>query len=459
MRTQEERAPAAMTPEREASWWRSVPVLSWAFYDLGNTIFSMNIVSFFFSIWVVNVMGGSDAQYGYTAALSYALIFVLSPFLGALTDQASRRMPFLIISTAICVAFTALLGAGSLGMSLAFFVVANLAYQSGLQFYDALLPEVSTDATRGRVGGLGIGLGYVGAFIGLFTARWLLGDVDALPTAAEQSARFRLVFQVTAALFVVFALPCFIFVRERVRNRRFSLAAVPAAGRQVVQTFRQIRRFPGLARFLVGRVFYTDAVNTVIAFMGIYVTNEVGFSTAESILIMLTAIAFAVPGGFVWGAIVDRIGSKRSLNLVLRLWIATFTWTAMVGLFQLGRLAFWPVPVLAGIALGGTWAADRPLMLRLTPPARIGEFYGLYNMVGRFSAVTGPLTWAFVAERVTVFGLEFGLGLGRPAAVATLMLEVVVAYLILRPVSDERRNWSAEELGVEPPTPSPHDRG
>jgi MFS transporter, UMF1 family len=426
------------------------PVLSWSLYDLGNTIFSMNIVSFFFSLWVVNVMGGTDSQYGYTAALSYAIIFVLSPFLGALTDQAPRRMPFLVVSTLVCVSFTFLLGTGGLAMSLAFFVVANIAYQSGLQFYDALLPEVSTEANRGRVGGLGIGLGYLGSFIGLFTARWLLTGVDQLPVT-DQSARYRLVFQVTAVLFLAFALPCFFFVRERIRARRFTLAAVPAAGRQVAQTLRSIGRFPGLGRFLIGRVFYTDAVNTVIAFMGIYVTNEVGFTTGQAILIMMVATAFAVPGGFIWGSVADRIGPKRTLDLVLYVWMVTFAWATAVGLFQLGQLAFWPVPVLAGLALGGTWAADRPLMLRLTPPARIGEFYGLYNMVGRFSAVTGPFTWAFVAETITIRGFSFGLGLGRPAAVAALTLEIVIAWWILRGVSDAPRRWAEEDLDPVPP--------
>jgi MFS transporter, UMF1 family len=417
--------------KRAGAGLRSLPVVSWALYDLANTIFSMNIVSFFFGIWVVTVMGASDSLFAYTAAASYAVIFALSPFLGALSDQAPRRLPFLVVSTALCVLFTLLLGRGGLGMSLFFFALANIAYQSGLQFYDALLPEVSTPETRGRVGGLGIGLGYLGSFFGLFAGRWLLGDVEALPPA-EQSERFRLVFQMTAILFLAFALPCFLFVRERLRERRFSLQAVPAAMRQVIQTFRDIGSFPGLGRFMIGRVFYTDAVNTVIIFMGIYVRTEVGFTTAQATLIMLTATAFAVPGGFIWGSIVDRIGATRTLRIVLVLWIIAFLWAAAVGLFGLGQLAFWPVPVLAGLCLGGTWAADRPLMLQLTPADRIGEFYGLYNMVGRFSAISGPVTWALIAETVTVLGVPIGLGLGRPAAVAALALQVVLSIWILR---------------------------
>jgi MFS transporter, UMF1 family len=436
-----------MTPTRPPGDGRSdrivtVPAVSWALYDLANTMFSMNIVSFYFSVFIVGVLGAADSAYGYAAALSYAIIFTLSPFLGALTDQAPRRMPFLIVSTAICVGFTLLLGAtADLRLLLVFFVVANIAYQSGLQFYDALLPEVSTEANRGRVGGLGIGLGYTGSFIGLLTARWILGDVDAAPVD-EQIARYGHVFTATAILFLLFAIPCFVFVRERVRaGRRFGVGSFGAAGRQVLQTAKSVRRFPGLARFLIGRVFYTDAVNTVITFMGIYVTQEVGFTTAQAILVMLVATGFAVPGGYIWGHVVDRIGPKRTLDYVLGLWVVVFSWAALIGFLNLPAASFWPVPVMAGLALGGTWASDRPYMLRLTPPDRIGEFYGLYNMVGRFSAVTGPFTWAFIAERIEVAGIGFGLGLGRPAAVATLMLEIVIGYLILRKVSDAPREW------------------
>jgi MFS transporter, UMF1 family len=239
------------------------------------------------------------------------------------------------------------------------------------------------------------------------------------------------VFRLTGVLFLLFALPCFLFVRERPRpGRRLGLASFGAAGRQVLETLREGSRFPGLRRFLVGRVFYTDAVNTVIAFMGIYVTNEVGFSTAEARYVLLIAIAAATVGGFLWGRVVDRIGPKQTLDIVLVLWMAVFAWTALVGFLKLPGAVFWPVPVLAGIALGGTWAADRPYMLRLTPPDRIGEFYGLYGMVGRFSAITGPLLWAVMVDRM---------GFSRPAVILTLMAGVAVAYWILRPLSDAPR--------------------
>ena len=118
---------------------------SWILYDLANTIFSFNIVSFYFVLWVTNVMGSSDAVYGYANSIGMVTIVILAPLLGALTDQSSRRLPFLIISTSICVSFTLFLGLGGLFASIVMFVIANIAYLAGLQFYDSLLPDVSTE--------------------------------------------------------------------------------------------------------------------------------------------------------------------------------------------------------------------------------------------------------------------------------------------------------------------------
>lgn len=418
-----ETATTPVLPEKTGA--TRAAVVSWVLYDFANTIFSMNIVSLYFSLWVVNVVGGTDGQYSVASSASMAVILLVSPLLGALTDQAPRRMPFLVVATAVCVAGTLLLGRAGLMASLVAFAIANIAYQAGLQFYDSLLPVVSTPENRGRIGGIGIGVGYLGSLVGVAVGGAILSGVELLPTA-EQTARYQLVFTVSALLFLAFAIPCFLFVRERRRDdRNFDLAAVRAAARQVAATFRALDRFPGLARFLVGRFFYTDAVNTVILFMGIYVSNELGFSTDQVRTVLMLAIVFAFVGGLVLGRVVDRIGAKRTLDRVLILWGVVFIWTAAVGLFDLPGTLFWPAACLAGVALGGTWAADRPLMLQLTPPDRIGEFYGLYGMIGRFAAITGPLIWAFVVDV---------LDLGRPAAVLTLLAGVVIAYLILRPL-------------------------
>jgi len=387
----------------------------------------MNIVSLYFTLWIVKVMQGTDSDYGFTTGISMAVIFVASPFLGAFSDQFPKRMPFLIVSTLVCVALTLPLGSGSLTASLIFFAIANIAYQAGLQFYDSLLPEVSTRRNRGWIGGVGVAVGYLGSFVGIVLGHYLLSGCEGLP-AAEQSVRYARVFQATAVAFLLFSLPCFIFVKERaIRRPRAGAFTGMAAFKQVAETVRNGRKHPGLIRFLLGRMFYTDAINTLISFMGIYVTAEIGYTTDQAELVLVLAIVFAILGGLVWGRVADRIGPKTTLDIVLVLWMMDFTWIAAVGFFHLPSGAFVAAPALAGFCLGGTWAADRPLMLRLTPPGRIGEYYGLYGMVGRFSAITGPFLWGIVADK---------LGMGRPAAVLTLLAGVVAGWLVLRPVSD-----------------------
>ena len=463
-------------------------ILSWALYDLANTTFSINIVSLYFSLWVVNQMGGADADYGYANSFSMALLFFTAPILGAFSDQAGRRKPFLVVTTLLCVTMTALLGAGGLAFSLALFIGANYMFQGGLIFYDALLPAVSTEENRGRVSGLGIGLGYLGSFIGVATGLLFLDRIG-----------YTGIFRATALLFLLFALPCFLFVREPLLHSAGSLARVvrgafsqtygrgirtidnwpryfalwaaigvaqgalavllvALAGRQPLAWFLLIgalaglveslvllpvvgpmlhaTRYRGLARFLVGRVFYTDPINTLIVFMGIYAINEVGFSQGETQGLLLISIAVAVAGGILWGVVVDRIGPKRALNIVLVMWMAALAAVALIALLDLSRWLFWGVATVAGVALGGTWAADRPYLLRLAPPQFVGEFYGLYAMVGRFAAIIGPFLWGYVADT---------LGLGRPAAVLSLLVFIVIAFVIMQGVDDRPRNWVGRE--------------
>ncbi len=401
-------------------------VVSWALYDLANTVFSMNIVSLYFSLWVVNVMGGTDADYGNAVALSMAFMLVSAPVLGALSDQAGRRMPFLVFTTLACVGLTALLGLGGLKGSLIVFVGANYMFQAGLIFYDSLLPVVSTEENRGRIGGLGIGLGYLGSVIGVVSGLKLLDRIGYVG-----------IFRLSALLFLVFAIPCFLFVRESAAARGFKLdlRVVWQALQQVSATIPRARKYPGLLRFLVGRFFYTDPANTIIAFMSIYVTNEIGFDERQAQVVLLAAILCAVVGGLAWGFVVDRIGPRRTLTLVLILWISVLTAAIATPMLDLPSRLFWGIACLAGIALGGLWTADRPLMLRLSPPKHIGEFYGLYSMIGRFGAVVGPFTWGLVVN---------SLGLGRLVAVGTLLGFMLVALVMIWGIDDRVRDWPQE---------------
>ncbi len=418
--------------------------MSWVLYDLANTIFSMGVVSIYFSLYVRDAVGRdrADTVYAVITAVSMGLIFVISPLLGSMTDRARRRMPFLVWSTLVCCGATALFARGPFALSVFLFVLANAAYQAGLQFYDALLPEVSTEENRGRVSGIGVGIGYLGSYLAVLVGM-------SVPAGNRP-----LLFTLIAAAFLAFAVPCFLFVRERgnpTPRQVFGWAVIRQSTRETVDALRSGSRYPGLLRFLVGRVFYTDAINTVITYMTLFTVNvamagglDEADGQAQAERVMLSAITFAVVGGLLWGRLVDRIGPRRTLNIVLTLWVATFLLAASIGLFRLPVLALFAVGAMAGIALGGVWSADRPYMLRLTPPDRIGEFYGLYGMVGRFSAVSGPILWGLVMHvSLQWFGLPALTG--QSLAILTLLAMILVSMTILRSVTDERRDWTALE--------------
>jgi UMF1 family MFS transporter len=411
-------------------------VASWILYDLANTIFSMGVVSLYFSLYVRAEVGSAraDSVYGLITAISMGGIFLLSPLLGAMTDRARRRMPFLVWSTILCCAATALIARGTYGFSAVLFVIANAAYQAGLQFYDALLPEVTTEENRGRIGGIGIGVGYLGSYLAVGIGL-LFGTSDK-----------PLLFLIIGVTFMIFAIPCFVFVKERGNpNPRPILGwtMIKESTAQTLKTLRSGHEYPGLLRFLVGRVFYTDAINTVISYMSLYTINvaiATGLSAQqgehEAQLVLMSAITCAVIGGVVWGRVVDAIGPKRTLSCVLWMWIVTFALAAAAGALALPIAWLYVVACMAGVALGGVWSADRPYMLRLTPPDRVGEFYGLYGMVGRFSAVSGPLIWG-ATTYVVVQRLGHRELIGQAIAIVTLLLMVAISIWILRRVTDE----------------------
>lgn len=423
-------ATAIATPERP----KLLAVGSWVLYDLANTIFSINIVSFYFSVWIVNDMGGKDSDFALANSFSMFIVFLVAPFLGALSDQTPRRMPFLIATTLVCCLATFLLGTTGIFIALLIFIVANTFYQSGLIFYDALLTVVSTEENRGRVGGIGVGVGYIGSFIGVLMGLIVLeNNPEAKP----------LVFKLTAVLFLLFAVPCFLWVREKPRVGSVVLGA--KAARQALgdlrNTLARLNRLPDLRRFLIGRVFYTDAANTFIIFMGIYLTNEVGFTESEVQIALMLGILGATLGGLSWGFIVDWIGPKPSLLMVIGLWSIVITLTFSIPLFGLAPVIFWAIAPLGGYSLGATWAADRPLMLRLAPPEHIGQFYGLYAMVGRFAAIIGPLVWALIVN---------GLDWGRPAAVAAFLPMMALAAWFIFRVDDTAEPVAVVEEASQP---------
>jgi UMF1 family MFS transporter len=427
-------------------------IASWVLYDLANTCFSLGIITLYFPQLLEYAFGYSkgkvDGQLGMLAAGAAAIVFVLAPVLGAISDQAARRLPFLAGSTVLCITATFFLAQPAEGPTIALFIVAVVCFQAGLIFYDSLLPEVSTDENRGRIGGIGVGVGYLGSLLAYAIGRVLLDGKlvvrylpqNGLPEVwhAPSLDDYGAVFRGIAIAFLVFAIPAFLFVRERPRVAPpLSWRVAPLAFSQLAATARHARRYRGLFPFLVGRLFYADAANTLIVMVVLYATGSLAMRYEDAATVAILSIVAAIPAGLAWGRVVDRVGPKRTLDAVLMGWMAIFALVAAIPVLRLPPWLIYPAGAGVGIALAGLWASDRPLMARLAPPRYYGQFFGLYSMVGRFGAIVGPLTWGIIVT---------SLGWGQPAAVMFLLVWVVISFLILRRVDDRPREWGPDDL-------------
>jgi UMF1 family MFS transporter len=397
-------APGAASPTRLATW-------SWIGYDLANTIFALGVIGLYFPAWLTS-RGLADSSLSVVEAAAGILVVFLAPWIGARTDALGRRVPALVATTAVAVGATAVLGRGPEWLSLLALGVALVAFNTGSVVYDALLPVVSTPATRGRVSGLGVGVGYVGSFIGLG-----IGTVALEVLELTYPATFTLL----AIGVVLFAWPAFVFIAEPARPPK----PAPGPGEVLVRLLRSWQRaatFPGMVRFLVGRFLYTDAINTLIGgFLAIYAIQELGLEPAQTTVLLAVAIAAAIPGSFFAGWAVSRFGALRVLRATLVAWIVALAAGVAAGTDGVSALA-WVIGPLGGAALGATWTSDRVVMTDISPPEHLGEMYGLYATVGRFATILGPLVWALVVDV---------LGLPRTVALGTLGVFVFAGFLVL----------------------------
>ena len=386
---------------------------AWVTYDVANTVFWTGVVGLSFPLWLTKELGGNDATLGYTLAAVMTVVLFTSPILGAISDQIGRKLPLLLLATLFSVGASLALGNGGLLVSLSLFALALCTMELGTIFYNALLAEVSTSANRGRISGLGTGIGYVGSFVAV-----------AVALVLTEPKGYAFVIHVVAILFLIFSLPIFLFLRERpTAVLPSSLATkIGQAFVQMNRNLRELHRFPGLRRFLIGRFFYGTGINTTVAFAVVYASKTIGLSDREISLVLLAGISIAIPSGILWGTLVDRIGPGRVLAYSLLIWMGLMLFAVGIPWLSWTRHLWWIIGCMTGVAMAGVWTADRPYMLSLTPPEYTGEFFGLHATVGKLGRVVGPAMWALLADT---------LDLGRPAALLSLVGWLVVAYVIL----------------------------
>ena len=394
-------------------------VFSWLLFDLANTVYAFVIPGLYFSVWLVSEQGWTDQALGFATSGAMVIVALTGPWVGARSDGAQGKKPLLLITTLLCIGSTFLLGTFSISISVFLFIISLIGFNLGSVVYDALLISVSTKENRGRISGLGVAFGYVGSLIGFGVATIL----------QNQGLGYLEIFRSVALLFLIFSLPTFFFVKEKKLTSVKSEIKLSESLVIVIKSWKHSRQYKGLTRFLVGRFFYADAINTLISgLLAVYLVEEAGLTPEDSQGILAIAIVVSIIGGYVFGRAADVYGPRILTLISLICWMVSLSLAIIATEFDQLWLIY-VTGVLGGFNIGGIFAVDRVFMTRLSPEKHLGEFYGLYSTVGRFATILGPLLWGFIVNT---------LELGRNTAMFSLIILLAISFYIIKGVSDNQ---------------------
>lgn len=390
-------------------------------YDFANSGYTTVVITAVFNAYFVAEVAGNApwATFAWTAALavSYALIVLTAPVIGAYADAHAAKKRLLLFTTVGCIVFTAGLatvGRGDLALGIALIVLSNFFFGTGENLVAAFLPEIARGEALGRVSGWGWSLGYIGGLIALGVCLAYVAWAQARGAPATEFVPGTML--ITAAIFAAASLPTFLFLRERAQAVSSTGELLRSAFARLGETLKHARRYIDLWRFLLCLVFYQAGIQTVIALAAIYAQQVMGFTTRDTLFLILVVNVTAAVGAFAFGHVQDRIGHVRTIVLTLIGWLITvvLAWAAQ------GPLLFWVAANLVGLCLGSSQSAGRALVGYLSPPARTAEFFGLWGIAVKLSSILGPLTYGLVTWvsrgdhrlAILVTGAYFVVGIG-----------------------------------------------
>jgi UMF1 family MFS transporter len=401
-------------------------VWAWAMYDFANSGYTTVVITAVFNAYFVGVVaaGESWGTFAWTLALSisYAVVMLTAPIVGAYADARAAKKKLLAITTVGCVLGTALLGLvgpGDLALAFALIVLSNVFFGTGENLAAAFLPELAKGEAMGKVSAWGWSLGYIG---GLLTLGVCLAYVIFAAGEGQSEAQFvPVTMLITAGVFALASSLTFLVLKERARPQIAEKGTATRALARVGETLRHARQYSDLLRFLGCIVLYQSGVQTVIALAAIYAQVAMGFTTQDTIVLVLLVNITASLGAFLFGRWQDRLGHRRTLALTLLGWCSM----VLIAYSSTGQGGFWIAANIAGLCLGASQSAGRAMVGYLTPADRHAEFFGLWGLAVKLASILGPLSYGAVTwltdndhrTAMLITGTFFVLGLAVLASV------------------------------------------
>ena len=418
-------------------------VVSWAFYDWANSAYSTTVMAGFFPLFFEKFWSNPDDviqstyQLGIANSVSSIIIALVSPILGAIADRGSAKKKLLITFAFLGIVMTGglwFVQQGEWKLAVFFYVIATIGFMAGNIFYDSLLPSVATRDKVDYVSSLGYSLGYLGGGL-LFLVNVLMYLHPDWFGISNPSTAIRLSFVSVAIWWGIFTLPIMLFLPEPESENSVPLRKAVRSGLlQLKETYNHIREMKVIGTFLMAYWLYEDGVATIVR-MAVKVGSSMGFAAGDLITAILMVQFIGFPAALLYNWFGTRVGVKNAVLIA----IGGYGIITLLGYFMTDRAHFYLLAALIGIFQGGIQALSRSLFTRLVPPNKEAEFFGFYNMLGKFAAVIGPVLMGWITVAT-----------GNPRmGILSIVILFVLGGLLLKRVDFEEGERIASEFGVK----------
>ncbi|NIA71022.1 MFS transporter [Pelagibius litoralis] len=406
--------------------------IAWCFYDWANSSYPTVIVTFVFAAYFTRGVAETPelgtGQWGMALSISGLVLALLAPILGAIADQGGGRKPW--------IGFFTLLSVGAaLGLwwiepdprfilpALLLVALGNAAFEFGHVFYNAMLPDMAPHSHLGRLSGWAGALGYLGGLIclGLCLVLFVMPEVPLFGLDKAMAEEVRITGPFVGLWFAVFAVPLFLFAREKPRPFK-PAGAVRAGLASLWQTLRALPQHGQIGRFLLARMFYTDGLNTLFAFGGIYAAGTFGMSFEDILIFGILLNVTAGLGAFAFAWLDDLVGAKTTILVS----VAALTLLGGAILVIESQLWFYLLGCAIGVFIGPAQTASRSFMARVAPAELRAEFFGLYALSGKATAFLGPALVGWVTVMAD----------SQRAGMATILVFFLLGLVLLWPIRD-----------------------
>ncbi|RME07198.1 MAG: MFS transporter [Anaerolineae bacterium] len=421
--------------------------LAWYLYDFGNSAYAAVVLLAIYSAYFKGqVVGGAEGSrlWGISVGIAMLVVAVTAPVLGALADFSAAKKRFLLIFSAMCWVFTALLflvGKGDVLMGMVFFILAEIGYRAGQVFYNSLLPEIATPDEMGRVSGNGWAIGSFGGILCL-----MIILIPILVVGGDLVVRLSFVF--TALYFAVASIPLIRWVDEKAQKQVLPAGEnyLSIALKRLRRTLQSVRHFREFVKFMVAFLIYNDGILMALDFAAIIGAVLFGMTQQQLIIFMIIVQITSVAGAYLFGIIGERIGFKAALSLS----IGMMTAIVLAMLLIRSLTGFFVIGALAGFALTGVQSLSRTMVGLFAPQGRSAEFYGFFAIAGRTSSFVGPTIYGIVAAEAALwFQANRGLPAltaeqaGQRVAIVSIAVFLLAGLAILAAVNERKARQAA----------------